>query len=266
MSDLITDLASELVVANHIYGKLWPRPDQHLPRADTSGLKIASQIDPRLALPALVNQLALGACTANATECLFQYDSILDGHDCGLLSRLWIYYFERALEGSLGQGDVGAIGHDAFKVAKHGIPDETLWPYDIAKFQDKPPAAFPRAYTLKKPVHAVPQSEKAIKQVLSNDQLISYGFVVYESFEEPWETPGIMPVPDPTREKVLGGHENDLVGFLSDHPGYLLARNSWDDTDDRVNLDVRGYYLVPLAVVLDQNMTSDLRTIVRSTA
>ena len=40
------------------------------------------------------NILIAGNCTANATAGAFQYDSIVDGHDCGLLSRLWIYYFE----------------------------------------------------------------------------------------------------------------------------------------------------------------------------
>jgi C1A family cysteine protease len=256
--------AASLFEGRHTYGKRWPGPAQRhdFPRTDVYGLKIASQVDPRDELPPLFNQGQLGSCTANATSAAFQYESILDGKDCGELARLWVYYFERKREGTLGQGDVGAMGHDAFTVARHGIPDETLWPYVISTFQHKPGADFPRAYTLSKQVSQPPQSEAAIKQVLSNSQTIAYGFTVYESFEEPWETPGVMPMPQPG-EQVLGGHENLWVGYLSDYPGYLLSRNSWNPNKNDKSLNVLGYFLMPIAYALDQYNVSDLRTIVR---
>ena len=176
---------SELLVPErkHYYGWKKALPGVRLPHADTAGLTILPEVDPRAEMPPVFDQGQLGSCTANATAACFQYDSIVDGKDCGELARLWIYYWERSIEGSLGQGDTGAMGHDAFTVAKHGIPDETLWPYDITTFQDKPSADFPRAYTLKKPVHAPAQSQTAVQQVLSNRQTIAFGFTVYESFE-----------------------------------------------------------------------------------
>lgn len=257
---------SELAVVErkHYYGKLWPGPARQndYPAADTTGLPVRTEVDPRAKMPPLFNQGALGSCTANATAACFQYDSILDGHDCGLLARLWIYFWERSLEGTLGQGDVGAMGHDAFTVAKHGIPPETMWPYDISTFQDRPGPDEPRAYRLEKKVAAPQQSEMALKQVLSNDQTIAYGFTVYESFEQPWETPGVMPMPQPG-EQILGGHENLWVGYLEAFPGYLLSRNSWDPDPSDQSLNFEGYFLMPLAFALDQNNVSDLRTIVR---
>ena len=252
----------EVTPTRHAYGWRRPLPGrgalEQLAHVDTTGVKILPEVDPRGKLPPVFNQGQLGSCTANATAACFQYDAIQDGKDCGELSRLWIYYFERALEHTLGQGDTGAQGHDAFTVAKHGIPDETLWPYDIGVFERKPPACEPRAYTLTKPVRAVPWNERQIKAVLSNGQTIAIGFTVYESFEDPaWAPTGLMPMPEPG-EGVLGGHEVLVVGYLQAHPGYVLVRNSWG-----AEWALDGYFLMPLEFLLDPNYASDFRTIVR---
>jgi C1A family cysteine protease len=241
----------------HVYGWRRPLPGLTYPMADTGSLQVAAQVDPRTKMPTVFDQGQLGSCTANATAACFQYDAILDGHDCGDLSRLWIYYFERSLEHTLSQGDCGAMGHDAFTVAKKGIPDESKWPYVISKFEDKPPAAEPRAYTLTKAVKSVAQTETAIKQVLSNGQTIAFGFTVYESFEDTWKQPGVMPVPE-KGESVLGGHEVLIVGYLKSHSEYALVRNSWGS-----DWGLGGYFLFPWKVLLDSNTCSDFRTIVR---
>lgn len=211
-------------------------------------------------MPPVFNQGQLGSCTANATAACFQYDAIQDGKDCGELSRRWIYHFEKAIEGTLGQGDTGAVGHDAFKVAEHGIPDESLWPYseDIAEIEVKPPDVEPRAYRLTKPVHAVPQADEALRQVLSNGQTIPFGFTVYTSFEADWTQPGVMPEPS-TSEEVLGGHEVLVVGYLEAYPDHFLVRNSWG-----AGWGLAGYFLFPAATLLNPSMASDFRTVVRA--
>jgi C1A family cysteine protease len=257
---------SELLLpppAKHRYGWRAPLPGRGaldlLPHADTSGLPILPEVDPRGKMPPVFNQGQLGSCTANATAACFQYDAILDGKDCSELSRRWIYHFEKAIEGTLGQGDTGAVGHDAFKVAQHGIPDESLWPYSeqIAAVEEVPPNVEPRAYRLEKPVNAIPQDEEAFKQVLSNGQTIPFGFTVYAGFEQEWTQPGVMPEPN-TSEEVLGGHETLLCGYLEAYPDHFLVRNSWG-----AGWGLGGYFLFPSATLLNPNMASDFRTIVR---
>lgn len=201
-------------------------------------------------------------CTANATACAFQWDAILDGKLDGPLSRLWIYYGERKIEGTLGQGDTGAEGHDAYTVASTlGIPPESAWPYDISTFQGPIPALATKDetyYKLTKPVHAVPQTETAIKQVLSNRQIVTFGFTVYESFEsQAVAETGIVPMPA-KGEKILGGHEIAVVGYLAAHPQHALVRNSWG-----VGWGLKGYALFPWAYLASRSLSSDLRTIVR---
>ena len=251
-----------MTASTHRYGWRRPLPGRGaldlLPHADATGLIVRPEVDPRAKMPPIFNQGQLGSCTANATAACFQYDSILDGKDCGELSRRWIYHYEKAIEGTLGQGDTGAEGHDAFTVAKSGIPDESLWPYseDIGAVEEVPPNLQPRAYMLEKPVNAVPQDEATIKQVLSNDQTIAIGFTVYASFEGQWATPGVMPEPDPS-EEVLGGHEVLVCGYLEAYPDHFLTRNSWGDWA------LAGYFLFPAATLLNPSFASDLRTIVR---
>lgn len=247
----------EIVQPQHIYGWRGKLPGLTYPAADTTDLQILKEVDPRPHMPAVFDQGELGSCTANATATCFQYDSIVDGKDCGPLSRLWIYYFERAIEHTLGQGDTGAYGHDAFTVARHGIPDESRYPYLINHFEAKPPDVEPRAYRLTKPVKALGHSERQFKQVLSNKQTVAIGFTVYESFESEWVEPGVMPMPRP-EEGILGGHEVLVVGYLASYPQHALVRNSWG-----TSFALAGYFLMPWRVLLDPEMADDFRTIKR---
>ncbi len=190
-----------------------------------------------------------------------RYDTIMDKKDCGELSRVWIYHFEKALEHTLGQGDTGAVGHDAYVVAHHAIPDESLYPYseDIEVIERKPPNVQPRAYKLTKPVHAVPQTEEAFKQVFSNNQTVAFGFVVNANFEDSsWWASGEMPTGE---GEVMGGHEILACGYLKDHPDYCLCLNSWG-----TEFGLNGYFLFPWSQILNPTVASDFRTIVRAHA
>jgi C1A family cysteine protease len=231
-----------------------------LPQADVSGLVAKDEVDPRGIsggnMQEIDDQGQLGDCTADATCGVFRYDAIQDGTDPGPLSRLWVYRFERKLEGTFARGDCGAIGHDAFTVATHGIPSESLWPYDISTFQDAPPAAAvaTRAYTLTKPVHTPAQDVDTFKAVLSNGQTIAYGFTVYESYEQT----GPDGIVGPPEGDVMGGHEQRIVGYLKAFPDYALVAGSWG-----TSFALGGYVLFPWEQLMDPNFATDFRTIVR---
>lgn len=228
--------------------------------ADTAELKILVEVDPRDAMPPCYDQGRLGSCTANAFAGALQYDEILNGTDFGIPSRLGIYYGERLREGTVGY-DSGAYGHDAFKDArKYGVGPETLWPYDVSKFTEEPDAEYmaSRSAHKIKSYKTVAQNEAAIKRVLSNRQTVAIGISVYESFEsQKVVKTGVVPMPKPT-EKLLGGHEVLIVGYLQDKPDYLLVRNSWGP-----EVMDGGYFHLPLEFVLNPQLTSDLRTIYR---
>ena len=124
------------------YGWKPSLPDLRDHVADASELKVLDEVDPRADLPDVFDQGQLGSCTANAVAAAVEYDAKLNGSDPGFLSRLWIYYYERKIEGSPADKDTGAFGRDGFKVCKTlGVPLEKDWQYDIAKFADEPPAS-----------------------------------------------------------------------------------------------------------------------------
>ena len=244
------------------YGWKPSLPDLRDHIADASVLKVLDEVDPRADLPDVFDQGQLGSCTANAVAAAVEYDAKLNGSDPGFLSRLWIYYYERKLEGAPADKDTGAFGRDGLKVSKTlGVPLERDWPYDIAKFSDEPPASLgdeARQHRISN-YRSVPRNLDSMRAILSNRQTIAFGFTVYESFESQ-EVAQTGTVPMPTRgERTLGGHEVLLVGYLKSEPNYGLVRNSWG-----TGWGLKGYFLMPWAYILDANLASDFRTIRRS--
>lgn len=268
---MTTDIAPHQspVKPEHFYGWHPSLGDINNEPADTLGLTVLEERDPRDEMPDPYNQLQLGSCTGNAVAGAIEYDAILNGEHFGTPSRLFIYYGEREREGTVGW-DAGAYGHDGFKVArKTGVPPEELWSYDgyKTKFKERPSdEAFAAAaeHKIGKYTHPglgeVEDSARrhSLMAVLSNKQTVAFGFVVYESFESlELERTGIVPIPQ-SGEKVLGGHEVLIVGFLKDKPEYALVRNSWG-----TDWGMGGYCLFPWQFILNRQLCDDFRTIVR---
>ncbi len=244
------------------YGWKPSLPDHRDLLADTTGLVPLPEVDPRGEMPAVFDQGQLGSCTANAVGAALEYDGMLDGATPVTPSRLFIYYCERQIEGSLGKGDTGAFGRDGFKAAKrYGTPPETDWPYDTSKYADDPPQSAwddAAAHKLTKSYKSVPRSVNQFKSVLSNKQTIAFGFSVYDSFESAdVAKTGIVPMPTQDEQQV-GGHEVLAVGYLAAEPNYLLVRNSWGP-----DWGLAGYFLMPWQYILSTDLASDFRTIVR---
>ena len=70
---------------------------------------------------------------------MYEFDEIKqDENNLFIPSRLFIYYNERNMEDTVNY-DSGAQIRDGIKsVSKQGVCPETMWPYDIAKFTEKP--------------------------------------------------------------------------------------------------------------------------------
>lgn len=95
-------------------------------------------VDLRHLCPPVYNQGQLGSCTANALGAAFQYEQIKQGKDNFVPSRLFIYYNERAIEGTINE-DAGAMIRDGIKtMVKDGVCPEKSWRYNEFKFKVKP--------------------------------------------------------------------------------------------------------------------------------
>jgi len=97
-------------------------------------------VDLRGACPAVYDQGELGSCTANAVSAALEFDQLKQKLSNPFTpSRLFIYYNERAIEGTI-DADSGAMLRDGIKtVAGQGACPETMWPYVEDKFTNRPP-------------------------------------------------------------------------------------------------------------------------------
>ena len=100
------------------------------------------KVDLRDKCPPVYDQGQLGSCTANAIGAALQFDQKKQGKTDFIPSRLFIYYNERLIEGSV-DSDSGAQIRDGVKsVVKQGAcKEDPTWPYDIDKFTKKPSKA-----------------------------------------------------------------------------------------------------------------------------
>jgi C1A family cysteine protease len=206
-------------------------------------------------MPAVYDQGQLGSCTANSVGAILEFNELNQKEaDAATPSRLFIYYNERVMEGTVSQ-DSGAEIRDGIKsVAQLGAPPETLWPYDISKFAKKPPAkAFREASKHEAIRYArVAQTTIALQNVLASGFPISYGFTVYESFESNVGSDGIVPMPQP-QETVLGGHAVVAIGYKTINGQlYFESRNSWGPS-----WGDQGHFWMPAAYVTSSSLASD---------
>lgn len=247
------------------YGWKPSLPDPRDILADTSKLGILDEVDPRDEyMTPIYDQLKLGSCTAQAVAAAIDADRIVNGEPPLYPSRLWIYALERIVEGGSLAFDSGAYGRDGFKVAKkYGVVPEKLWPYsDKIELWSKNPEhslIWKERRPIDRPYKSVPRLFTSMKQVLSNKQTIAFGFSVFESFESSlMARTGIMSRPNIAREKMLGGHEVLMVGYLKKYPEYALVRNSWN-----THWGIKGYFLMPWSIILDPKLSNDFWTIYR---
>jgi len=208
------------------------------------------------------DQGPIGSCTANALCLAFklQQPKITPPYEP---SRLFLYYTTRDLSKSVGQD--GAFLDDGFEaLQKFGVCPESDWPYVVRQQNVKPTA---KAYTSAKThritswgVVAQNNLIKNIKQVLVSNRPIVFGILVYESFEsDAVQQTGIVPLPNPNKEGLLGGHALCMLGYDDSKQAFLVA-NSWGSkwgTSQPGNPAFRGFCYIPYAYIANPNLCDE---------
>jgi C1A family cysteine protease len=219
--------------------------------------KLPPSIDLTAGMPPVYDQGQLGSCTANALGAAFEFDLKKQHSKDFMPSRLFIYYNERAIEGSIST-DSGAQIRDGVKtLAKQGVCAETEWPYDPAKFAKKPTAAcFTDGKKTKVASYQrVAQNLNQLKGALAAGFPVVIGFTVYDSFEsDEVAKTGVMPMPAPA-EHVLGGHAVLVVGY-DDASQRFRVRNSWGTSWGQ-----KGYFTMPYEYLTNSGLSSDFWTL-----
>ncbi|MEI8011133.1 MAG: C1 family peptidase [Candidatus Omnitrophota bacterium] len=240
----------------HAYGWVPDIPDSRdlYYSAIRTKVKVAAAVDLRPLCSVIEDQGRLGSCTANALAGNLEFLDNKADKTYTDVSRLFIYFNERVLEGSV-TADSGASLRNGIKtLVKTGVCSEKLWPYDIARFTEKPLA---RCYT-----DAARHRIVSYHRIVGLNEMLAclsegfpfvFGFAVYESLQTPEVArTGKVPMPKKT-ERMLGGHAVMAAGY-DQKKKYFIVRNSWGD-----GWGMSGYFIMPFAYL--ETLAADFWTV-----
>jgi C1A family cysteine protease len=222
--------------------------------------KLPTIVDLTNLMPPIYDQGQLGSCTANALCAVVCYtDPSLK--QCGA-SRLFVYYNERVIEHSVSQDAGATLSDGILSLQKYGVCPEPSWPYKIKKFTLKPnPQCYTQALQNKAiQVQNINNNLDEMRSALVAGYPFVVGILVYSSFEtSKVASTGTVPMPNTNTEQLLGGHAVVAVGY-DDTKQVFIMRNSWGTSWGN-----KGYFTLPYAYLLDNNLTSDLWCIQKMT-
>lgn len=228
------------------------KPDSRDYKYALSAKLSPTSVDLRSYCSPIENQGNLGSCTGQAIAGAIELLNKRNRKPTDV-SRLFIYYYERLLLGTVNY-DSGAYIRDGIKATnKYGASLERYWPYTISKFKQEPITEAKNDALNRK----VTRYERVLDfdgciDALSNGYPVIMGFSVYSSFmTTSVARTGNMPFPNTSREPLLGGHAVLLVGYDKTRKVFIV-RNSWGtDWGDG------GYFYMPFRVITTPGMSSD---------
>ena len=220
--------------------------------------KLPKKVDLRSLCTPIEDQGELGSCTAHALTGAIEALEVKDKLSVVHMSRLFLYYNERVIEGSV-SSDSGAMIRDGIKtLVKQGVCVEKKWPYVISYFRVKPkPDCYKDALDHQITSYQRIETIDQMRECIAAGFPFVFGFTVYESFEtQKVAKTGKVEMPK-NDERALGGHAVLAVGY-NDKIKRFTVRNSWG-----VNWGIKGYFTIPYDYLASRDLSDDFWTIRR---
>mmetsp|Transcript_83417 Transcript_83417/g.268901 ORF Transcript_83417/g.268901 Transcript_83417/m.268901 type:complete len:292 (-) Transcript_83417:281-1156(-) len=202
----------------------------------------------------IYDQGRLGSCTANALGAAFHFDQVKEGKIDFVPSRLFIYYNERSMEGSIDQDAGASIRDGIMSLSQIGVCSEKQWEYDESQFTVRPTEGCYTSATANRASEyaRVPQTIEDIKGVLKEGFPFVFGFIVLSSFRtEAVSSTGYMTMPQP-EDSTLGGHAVMAIGY-DDEKQVVIVRNSWGE-----GWGDAGYFYMPYDYICHPFLAGDM--------
>ncbi|PSB17248.1 peptidase C1 [Phormidesmis priestleyi ULC007] len=212
--------------------------------------------DLRLYMTPVENQGGSNSCTANAVAGAYEYlaNRLLGKSED--VSRLFIYYNARELDGDSSQ-DEGTYLKSCVKVLrKYGACSENTWSFDLNQILEQPhkQAYAEAANFIVEEAARVDVDLHAMQSCLADGYPFAFGLQLFSSFQQAGSD-GLVPMPDPDNEKHDGGHAMLCVGY-SDPDQVFIVRNSWGD-----EWGEHGYCYIPYDYMTKPELNGDCWTI-----
>jgi C1A family cysteine protease len=211
----------------------------------SSNSPLRDSVDLRPWASAVENQFHLGSCVGQAVvgayELLLRKNNPAEFED---LSRLFVYYNARLMEGHVNEDD-GAYVRDAIKaVYTYGICLEKLWPYDTGLF-----SVPPTVNSYEDATHRTIKNYYKVNglgnilDALNQDRPIVASMQVYSNFDNLEDSVDYTLTMPTASDNILGGHAVVLVGYNLAKK-LILCRNSFG-----ADWGIAGYFWVPFEYV-----------------
>lgn len=208
------------------------------------------------------NQGPYGSCTAHAMSYAFQLYRLRLGQALIRPSRLFWYAKSRQALGFTLSTDEGSTnGATVTALRNSGWIQETQWPYIHANVFRAPltpvqNAAFANRINSAKQlryINNINVNARTICTELAAGNTVIAGVMVYSSFMSTTALrTGNVPTPNPSRERLLGGHAIAITGYNS-RTNLFSFRNSWGGGVGR-----NGMFTIPYAYLCNPRLVGDL--------
>lgn len=207
----------------------------------------------------MYDQLHLNSCTANALAAALRFDEIKQRRRRAEPSRLFIYYNERVVANLVGSNAPVSLRDGYRSLARLGVCPESMWPYEIRRFRQKPSAPCYRTAKRTVPLsyYRLRRAIVQFRACLAEGYPFVFAFAAHRSaLSRATARSGLIPVPA-RGDRLLGGHAVVAIGYQHARR-LLIIRNSWGH-----RWGDHGYGYLPYAFLTSTSLSWDFWTMRR---
>jgi hypothetical protein len=232
-------------------------------------------IDYRLEFDFVFNQFDIGSCTSNAICLLLYFMMKRQKYNAFIPSRLFLYYNTRCLMGDVDH-DTGSYEKEAIQaLLQYGVCPESMWPYDISKFTEKPSedcyqfgAQYPFHIHIRSVLDSSMRLEHILKEISKNLLSGCLWLCTIRRWKEQYieketgylYTPGLFPISsvddDGTKPTPQKFYHSILIVGSDPVKGHLICMNSFGTEggiDNNGSFYIR-YEEIPHVILLENTI------------
>ena len=210
------------------------------------------------------DQGQVGSCTANAIAAAVQYArKVHDKPGDFVPSRLFIYYYERLMEGQLYTDSGAQIRNGIKAVVQYGVPEEESWPYENipgdpitrvfpagSRAITQPTATVVAEAAKYRTISYAPLKQDAVslETCIASGYPFVFGFTVFDNLTD---SVTHLRRPGPDDHITPFGHAVLATGYNQNRRTFKI-RNSWGPT-----CHSGGYFEMDYDYLLDTGLAAD---------